>query len=349
MHNDEDNHNQDNLESMKTEMIGLLIKEEIAKIRAELNKNKETQREFTRNINLEIKKINTLIRKQFKKKGGNFKSWLPIILTAVIISVSILNWFKSTDDFHTKEILDYQNRISKLEKDIEFLNEKLNPSIAKEVVINDRNVKIKRKTQDINEEIELENFKSIVTNPETDQELLETDIQVISDDYIWKCGSDTTLNNGKLDKLMSSLPKESLQISKRIIAVGTASNEGQETKEDKKAQEKLAINRAYILRQKLRNRMKDFNPKVPVSSFIFGQNTKPGGSCDETINQRRVIIVSIRHASEDILRALEDQELKEPENALKTSFLGAWKSGLSFPININDYSFYKNGERMLVD
>lgn len=314
------------------------LEEIIASLKSEISSLREGE---IANLKSEMSSL----KEEFKEeKKNSYPSLITIIIPVFTILILILTWFFTRDNIFSEDIKEHEGQISALDKHIEFLDRQLNESIKEVVKVDeDREVTITRKPQDIGEDLEFTQYQTNVKDINTGKSLLKVNIDVLSRNYIWDCGKFNKLTNGDLDKLISSLSNENLQNSEGIIAVGAASNEGQKSKKLQEYQEKLATNRANTLIQKLRNRVENFNPKVPVAGFVLGQHLNAGDSCNKTQNQRRVIIISMLDKSDDI------RSLNDLENELKNSFVGIVDSGFPFPVNIRNYSFFNEEKAMLID
>jgi hypothetical protein len=179
---------------------------------------------------------------------------------------------------------------------------------------------------------------------EGEQGAFAVDIDILSEQYRWKCGSATTIvkendenHTYNLDEIIQKYsPENELKGAKAVVVVGTASSEGTQA-----AQEKLAANRMETLYNIVQPNLQKV---LPIYGMNFGQYTEgeTSAKCSpDTAAQRRVLIVKVTKQKEGI----SPQEFSE---SLKRRFVAlAENSVLRFPIDIRKYSMYQKGAEML--
>ncbi|HEV7375231.1 MAG TPA: hypothetical protein VGN95_10980 [Pyrinomonadaceae bacterium] len=170
------------------------------------------------------------------------------------------------------------------------------------------------------------------------------DIDILSEQYRWRCASATvivkendenrTYDLGDIIRKYS--PENELKDAKAVVVVGTASSEGTQA-----TQENLAANRMETLYNIVQPNLQK---TLPIYGMNFGQYT--GGETSvkcspDTAAQRRVLIVKVTEQKEGI-------SPKEFSESLKRRFVAlAENSVLRFPIDIRKYTMYQKGADML--
>jgi hypothetical protein len=167
-----------------------------------------------------------------------------------------------------------------------------------------------------------------------DKVLVELTIDILSEQFRWKCNELTVLHGAKPIQLGEAVIKgytieRDLYNIKKIICIGTASSEG-----TVEIQEGLAENRAQELINIVKGNIA--NPSIPIVGMNFGKHMEKGANrpCTKrTINQRRIIILKIiqQNVPDSDLEASLKRVLEE--KAKSTRFI--------FPIDIRKYSKYK--------
>jgi hypothetical protein len=177
------------------------------------------------------------------------------------------------------------------------------------------------------------------------------EIDVISDKYRWLCNKsgindieqDNLIFDSKksLSEIISKYePNKELDGAKEIIVIGTASFEG-----DINTQTQLADRRAYTLKDTVAKGLGEIL-KIPVLPMSFGQYYSPDaskGKCSNaTSEQRRILIVKVTKQPEGIKEEdLEKSLVKRFEELAKDP-------SLNFPVDIRDYSNYRDRNPMLL-
>jgi hypothetical protein len=150
----------------------------------------------------------------------------------------------------------------------------------------------------------------------------DTIVQIAAQEDRWKFGSVDSLEIGlvseKLPKYLQSIQKE-LNKAERIICVGTASVEGNDSKEN---------NRADRRADQIVKCIRPFSNGKPIDKLILGRYTMKSDD-NETSSQRRVIIITV-------LKQAESGNVKQAViNSLRKI-----RNELQF--NIENYSNYPN-------
>lgn len=174
------------------------------------------------------------------------------------------------------------------------------------------------------------------------------EIDVLSKQYRWACGRSNVDDIVRENQANSAVslediirkydPDDELRDAKKIVVVGTASSEG-----DLVSQEDLAQSRARTLLKVVGDNLQK---KIPVIGMSFGQYVadKEKAKCsDATSEQRRVLIVKLIKQSTD----MSDYELEK--SLIKRFEQLAEKDSYKFPIDIRDYSNYKDHKRMFLE
>ncbi|HEX8398276.1 MAG TPA: hypothetical protein VF644_12670 [Pyrinomonadaceae bacterium] len=173
------------------------------------------------------------------------------------------------------------------------------------------------------------------------------EIDVLEDKYRWNCGKFTKQDIIKKGWLMNSSetldeiikryePNKELGDAKKIIVVGTASSEG-----DLNRQNNLAEQRAKTLFEVVKN---NINSNVPIIGMSFGQyvaDTSNAKCSDDTSEQRRIFIVKVTQLPDGISDYQLEQEIKERFVELKDK-------NPSFPVDIRDYSNFRDKKQMFL-
>ncbi len=157
----------------------------------------------------------------------------------------------------------------------------------------------------------------------------DTIVQIAAQEDRWKFGSIDSLEIGlvteKLPKYLLSIQKE-LNKAKRIICVGTASVEGDDLKENKRADKRA---------DQMVKCMRPFSNGKPIDKLILGRYAIKSDD-NETSSQRRVIIITV-------LKQAENGNIKQAViNSLRKI-----KDQIQF--NIENYSNYPNLDYYNVD
>lgn len=177
---------------------------------------------------------------------------------------------------------------------------------------------------------------------------LSVEIDVLEKQYRWVCGRFTSDDivkadhaDGKLslDEIIKKYdPDVELKRAKKIIVIGTASSEG-----DTPSQEDLARQRAETLVTVVKNNLQK---NIPIIGMSFGQyvaNREKAECSDATSEQRRILIVKIIKQSAQ----MSDDEL---EKSLVRRFKQlASEESYEFPVDIRNYSNYRQGKRMFLE
>jgi hypothetical protein len=262
-----------------------------------------------------------------KNSEDNFKSTLIAALIGAlfvlisVLAVYVLNRLSTHEDI----LRAYEGRISKLEACVDC----------------SKSVRVKNKGG-----YEWTEYPS----DETDREgnvTLSVEVDVLEKRYRWACGlsskEDVLKENQSgevgLDEIIRKYePDEELKNAKKIIVIGTASSEGDIT-----SQEDLARKRAMTLVSVVEsNLQKD----IPVRGMSFGQyigDTERAKCSDSTSEQRRILIVKVTQQPAN----MSDEEL---EKSLIRRFKQLVdEERYKFPVDIRNYSNYKQGKRMFLE
>jgi hypothetical protein len=172
--------------------------------------------------------------------------------------------------------------------------------------------------------------------------LLETDIDVLSEQFRWECGSFVKIVRGKKESAdlanVISQYKADAQLKgvKAIVVVGTASQEGNFSGEEKRAKDRIET--LINLTQDSLNTPN----QIPIYGLNFGKSIENiQGGCDDTIDQRRIVLLKVLKRSDN----LPDSEL---EASLKRILLAKATDYSVFPVDIRKYSMFSSGQKMLV-
>jgi hypothetical protein len=176
---------------------------------------------------------------------------------------------------------------------------------------------------------------------------LSVEVDVLEKRYRWACGLSTKDDIVKenqnekvsLDEIIKKYePDEELKDAKKIIVIGTASSEG-----DTSSQEDLARKRAKTLVSVVEDNLQK---NIPVIGMSFGQyvaDTEKAKCSDATSEQRRILIVKVTQ-----------QPANMSNEELEKSLIRRFKQLVDeekykFPVDIRDYSNYKQGKEMFLE
>lgn len=173
-------------------------------------------------------------------------------------------------------------------------------------------------------------------------------VDVLEKRYRWACGrsgeDDIVRENQDEDKvnlgeiIRKYEPGVELKGARNIVVIGTASQEG-----DVSSQADLAEARARTLVSLVED---NIQKKITIRGMSFGQyvaDRKTGDCSNATSEQRRVLIVKVMYPSERI-----------SDEALEKSLIARFKQladeeSYDFPVDIGDYSNYRQRKKMLLD
>lgn len=261
-----------------------------------------------------------------KNSEDNFKSSLIAALIAglfvlfSVLAVYMLNRLSTHEDI----LRAYEGRIAKLEACVDC----------------SKSVRVKNKGG-----YEWTEYSS----DETDREgnvTLSVQVDVLEKRYRWACGLATKDDIVKEDQTKVSLdeiirkyePSEELKGAKKIVVIGTASKEGNIT-----SQENLARERAKTLVSVVED---NIQRNIPVIGMSFGQyvaDTEKEKCSDATSEQRRILIVKVTQQPANI----SNEEL---EKSLMRRFIQLVdEEKYKFPVDIRDYSNYRERKRMFLE
>lgn len=166
------------------------------------------------------------------------------------------------------------------------------------------------------------------------------EIDILTEQFRWECGSIDKIVRGDreidFNKVIQQYSQQKhLKGVTELICIGTASTEGYKDREEQRAENRM---------ETLINLLKDnLNAEgISISGLNIGQyqGIKDTVCSDETLWQRRVIILKIIEQKSDIT----DQE---QEKAIIRILLSKIKSNKEFPLDIRKYSKFKNGDLKL--
>lgn len=172
--------------------------------------------------------------------------------------------------------------------------------------------------------------------------ILGVDIDILETDYRWKCKSTDTISHrtdGKqipVNKIIADYIKSQITDvdTNGIICIGNASSEGRDSLEEQRSEERM-YKLCSIFRSMLPN-------NIPVYGFNLGkflEDSKTVGCSITRADQRRIVILKITYKKP----GLNHEQLSE---SVKKILL--WKATIPmFPINIQKYSKYANGQLYL--
>lgn len=177
---------------------------------------------------------------------------------------------------------------------------------------------------------------------------LSVEIDVLEKRYRWSCSLSTsndivkenqTDGSVSLDEIIRTYdPDMELKDAKKIVVIGTASSEG-----DISSQEDLARKRAKTLVTVVENNLQK---DLPVIGMSFGQyvaDAEKAKCSDATSEQRRILIVKIIQQS----TKMSDDELEK--SLIKRFKQLVDEESYKFPVDIRDYSNYRQGKRMFLE
>lgn len=170
---------------------------------------------------------------------------------------------------------------------------------------------------------------------------LEVDIDILSEQCRWVCGSSREIVQGgepvDFDKVMQAyVNTDQLKGISGIICVGAASSEGIQNNEEQRASDRME----YLINL-VRNNIR--NDTIPIYGFNIGQYVGANNSqcSDNTLDQRRIILFKV--LKKDSLMSNELFERK-----LRTILIQkAADKSINFPIDIRKYSKFQNSATML--
>jgi hypothetical protein len=173
--------------------------------------------------------------------------------------------------------------------------------------------------------------------------LLKADIDLLSEEFRWRCASITDIVRGdkseNLGEVIANYRDDvQLQNALGIVCVGTASSEG-----NTKGEERRASDRVETLLNLVNSNLTS-KKILPIYGLNFGKyNTDTNIPCsDATLEQRRIILIKIIERSEKVT----DDKL---EASLKRILVEkASNPTPRFPIDIRNYSMFTSGQTMLV-
>jgi len=191
-------------------------------------------------------------------------------------------------------------------------------------------------------EYPFKSYKAVDVAPDGEV-LLEADIDLLSEQFRWKCASfDEIVRGNKKEDLgeiiRSYRDNAELNDALGIVCVGTASAEGAPDNEENRAMDRVETLINLVDANLTSKKM------LPIYGMNFGQYK--GGenqSCSNaTLDQRRIVLVKIIKRSERITN-------ENLESSLQRLFLQkAVNSAYKFPIDIRNYSMFNSGKTMLV-
>jgi hypothetical protein len=250
---------------------------------------------------------------QSKNKSDFEKYSIPIITVAV---VAMFSWL-----FYT--VIEHGNRLTKLETKFDIC------------------VDCSQRTNKIGE-YAYTTYKAVYTDDKGDV-LLEADIDLLSEQFRWKCGSISEIVRGDEKADIEEVIKNyrdnaELKNAKGIVCIGTASAEGNTDGEESRANDRIEtlIN--------LVNSNLTTEKQMPIYGLNFGKyNEESNTNCSSaTLDQRRIVLLKIIERSEK----LTDDKLEE---SLRKILLDkATDPNIHFPIDIRKYSMFNSGDKMLV-
>lgn len=181
---------------------------------------------------------------------------------------------------------------------------------------------------------------------ESGDTILHVEIDILSDECSWKCGSsermfraNTEVPIKELRGIIRNLDKyQHFDDAQSIICVGTASSEGNPIREERRSEA-----RAKRLKGLLGVYLK--NKEMPIYAMRFGKHNEKisdRGCTNATLNQRRIILVKT-------IKEKDGLTTKGMEASLKKIF--SRKSidlNTSFPVDIRKYSLFENEKQMLL-
>ncbi len=185
-------------------------------------------------------------------------------------------------------------------------------------------------------------YKSVDVAPDGEV-LLEAEIDLLSEQFRWKCASITEIVRGNeradlADVISKYRDSAELQNALGIVCVGTASSEG-----NTKGEESRAKDRVETLFSLVKSNLKS-QKKLPIYGLNFGKyDAITNSECsDATLEQRRIVLIKIIERS----AKLTDDKLEE---SLKRVLLEkASNPAYIFPIDIRNYTMFKSGQDMLL-
>lgn len=172
--------------------------------------------------------------------------------------------------------------------------------------------------------------------------LLQVDIDILSEQFRWKCASIDEIVRGENKADLAEVVRQysddvELKNAKAIICVGTASTEG-----DTYGEERRASDRMETLINLVESNLKT-NKEISIYGLNLGKyvGQSENACSDATIDQRRIVLLKITQRSDN----LTDDKL---EASLKRILLAkASDPGITFPFDIRKYSMFSNGQTML--
>ncbi|KAB2917745.1 MAG: hypothetical protein F9K23_05010 [Bacteroidetes bacterium] len=220
-------------------------------------------------------------------------------------------------------IKDYEHRLTKLEKDFEHC------------------VDCSKRTKTIGDyPYTVYTGVDVASNGEV---LLNVQIDLLSEQFRWRCGSITEIVRGDdvvdIGKVIRQYHDNAeLENALGIVCIGTASSEGQLIGEQTRAGDRVEtlIN---LVSSNLNS-----SKRMPIYGLNFGKHIGSTNTpcSDATLEQRRVILIKLIERSDK----LTDDKLEE---SLKRILLEkASNPAYNFPIDIRNYSMFRNNEKMLI-
>ena len=178
---------------------------------------------------------------------------------------------------------------------------------------------------------------------ETGEVLVEVDIDLLSEQFRWKCGSiDKIVRGNEAADLEDVIRKyrddAELKNAKGIVCVGTASAEGNTDGEETRAKDRIET-----LINLVNSNLQTKKP-IPIYGFNLGKYIEQSSvvCSNATLDQRRILLIKIIQRSDN----LTDDKLEE---SLKRVLLAkAADPNISFPIDIRKYSMFTSDQTMLI-
>lgn len=187
----------------------------------------------------------------------------------------------------------------------------------------------------------------VATLDEHGDTLVSLAINVLPEQYLWECGSNEQIKHNNTTTSFSSLKhvvtkldqKNYFKDAKSLLCLGTSSHADERKGDEKRATDR-AENMVDIFYKTLSTSFKQ-----PIYPLSFGKHltkTNDIHCSDKTSNQRRVVFIKTIREKDNLSSELLTESLKKIFKTKANSLTA------NFPIDITQYSLYKNARMPLL-